>query len=79
MAFGDSPDNKEMITQFQRACRDLNINLISAHSPQAKGRAKRGDIWILDFSNVVRAVGIEPTTFPMWTERSSTELSARKI
>lgn len=34
-------DNKEMITQFQRVCQDLNITLISAHSPQAKGRVER--------------------------------------
>ena len=34
-------DNKEMITQFQRACLDLGIRLISAHSPQAKGRVER--------------------------------------
>lgn len=34
-------DNKELITQFQRACHDLGIELISAHSPQAKGRVER--------------------------------------
>jgi hypothetical protein len=34
-------DNKELITQFQRACRDLNIELITAHSPEAKGRVER--------------------------------------
>lgn len=34
-------DNKELITQFQRACQDLGIELISAHSPQAKGRVER--------------------------------------
>lgn len=34
-------DNKELITQFQRACRDLGIELITAHSPQAKGRVER--------------------------------------
>lgn len=34
-------DNKELITQFQRACQDLGIQLISAHSPQAKGRVER--------------------------------------
>ena len=34
-------DNKELITQFQRACRDLNITLISAHSPEGKGRVER--------------------------------------
>lgn len=34
-------DNKELVTQFQRACQDLGIVLISAHSPEAKGRVER--------------------------------------
>lgn len=34
-------DNSELITQFQRACLELNIELISAHSPEAKGRVER--------------------------------------
>ena len=34
-------DNHELITQFQRAMLDLAINLILAHSPQAKGRVER--------------------------------------
>lgn len=34
-------DNKDLITQFQRACQDLGITLISAHSPEAKGRVER--------------------------------------
>jgi len=34
-------DNKELITQFGRACRDLGIKLISAHSPEGKGRVER--------------------------------------
>ncbi|MBU2037000.1 ISNCY family transposase [Patescibacteria group bacterium] len=34
-------DNSELITQFQRAARDLGIQLITAHSPQAKGRIER--------------------------------------
>jgi len=37
----NATDNRELLTQFQRACSDLNINLISAHSPQAKGRIER--------------------------------------
>ena len=37
----NATDNHELITQFQRACHDLNINLITAHSPQAKGRVER--------------------------------------
>ena len=34
-------DGKEHITQFGRALKDLDINLIHAHSPQAKGRVER--------------------------------------
>ncbi|MEK9132554.1 MAG: ISNCY family transposase [Patescibacteria group bacterium] len=34
-------DNKELITQFQRACQTFGIQLISAHSPEAKGRVER--------------------------------------
>ena len=34
-------DNQDLITQFQRAVKDLGINLIIAHSPQAKGRIER--------------------------------------
>ena len=34
-------DNKDMITQFQRACLDLDIELITAHSPEGKGRVER--------------------------------------
>jgi hypothetical protein len=34
-------DNHELMTQFQRAMLDLAVNLISAHSPQAKGRIER--------------------------------------
>ncbi len=34
-------DNKELITQFQRACQTLGITLITAHSPEAKGRVER--------------------------------------
>jgi hypothetical protein len=34
-------DNAELMTQFQRAVKDLFFRLISAHSPQAKGRIER--------------------------------------
>lgn len=37
----NATDNHELLTQFQRACNDLNINPITAHSPQAKGRVER--------------------------------------
>jgi transposase len=34
-------DNKELMTQFQRAMQNLGIQLITAHSPEAKGRIER--------------------------------------
>jgi transposase len=34
-------DNKELMTQFQRAMQNLGIQLITAHSPEAKGRVER--------------------------------------
>lgn len=37
----NAQDNKGLITQFQRACQDLGIELISANSPEAKGRVER--------------------------------------
>lgn len=36
----NAKDNHELITQFQRAANELGINLITAHSPQAKGRVE---------------------------------------
>lgn len=34
-------DNKDLLTQFERACKELDIKLIKANSPQAKGRVER--------------------------------------
>lgn len=34
-------DNKEWMTQFQRAMKQVGVKLITAHSPQAKGRVER--------------------------------------
>jgi len=34
-------DNTELMTQFQRAMQELQVTLITAHSPQAKGRVER--------------------------------------
>lgn len=33
---------EEVLTQFGRACKKLGIEIITAHSPQAKGRVERG-------------------------------------
>jgi transposase len=34
-------DNQELMTQFQRATKNLGIELITAYSPEAKGRVER--------------------------------------
>jgi len=34
-------DNKDLLTQFQRVMQSLNVQLITAHSPEAKGRVER--------------------------------------
>lgn len=34
-------DNSELMTQFEKAMSELNIKLITAHSPEAKGRIER--------------------------------------
>ena len=34
-------DNQQLITQFQRAMNQLSVKLITAHSPQAKGRIEK--------------------------------------
>jgi transposase len=34
---------KEVLTQFGRACKELGIRIIEAHSPQAKGRVERSN------------------------------------
>ena len=37
----NAEDNKNMLTQFEKATRELNITLIKANSPQGKGRIER--------------------------------------
>ena len=39
--YGEDRDGNPVLTQFGRACRDLDIELIPAGSPQAKGRVER--------------------------------------
>ena len=34
-------DNSELMTQFERAAKEIGISLITAHSPEAKGRVER--------------------------------------
>lgn len=34
-------DNKDLLTQFQRAMKQVRVKTITAHSPQAKGRVER--------------------------------------
>jgi len=41
-------DNKELITQFQRAMNQIGVKLIVAHTPQAKGRVERMNATLQD-------------------------------
>lgn len=36
-------EGREVLTQFGRACKKLSIDIIRAHSPQAKGRVERSN------------------------------------
>jgi len=36
-------EEREKITQFKRACKELDVEIIHAHSPQAKGRVERSN------------------------------------
>src|SRR4030042_2714127 len=38
---GFAQDNHDLKTQFERAMQELNIELITAYSPEAKGRVER--------------------------------------
>lgn len=37
----DAKENPDTATQFERVCKELGIEVIHAHSPQAKGRVER--------------------------------------
>jgi transposase len=41
MNLKDAKENQDTATQFERACNELGIDVIHAHSPQAKGRVER--------------------------------------
>lgn len=41
-------DNKDLLTQFQRASRQLGVKLITANSPEAKGRVERANSTLQD-------------------------------
>jgi len=41
-------DNKELMTQFQRAMNQVGVKLITANSPQAKGRVERMNATLQD-------------------------------
>jgi hypothetical protein len=73
-------DNKELITQFQRACQDLGIVLITAHSPQAKGRVERmfdtlqdrlvKELWLNNISDIDAANAfLEEKFIPTFNEK----------
>ena len=55
-------DNKDMITQFQRAMQQVGIRTIPAHSPEAKGRVERMNETLQDrLVKELRLAGITTT------------------
>ncbi len=63
--YKNAKDNHELLTQFQRACKELGITLITAHSPQAKGRVENPfgtfqdrlvkELWLQNISTIEEA------------------------
>jgi len=49
-------DNKDLITQFERAAKEIGIKLITANSPQAKGRVERMNKTLQD--RLVKELGL---------------------
>lgn len=55
-------DNHELITQFERTTKDLGILLITAHSPEAKGRIERLFLTLQD--RLVKEMRLEKINTP---------------
>lgn len=55
--YPNATDDKQLPTQFWRACNKLNINLIFANTPQAKGRVERMNKTLQD--RLVKALRLE--------------------
>jgi len=73
-------DNKELITQFQRVCQELGIELITAHSPEAKGRVERmfetlqdrlvKELWLQNISDIESAnIFLKEKYIPVFNEK----------
>ena len=59
-------------TQFSRALAELDIELIKAHSPQAKGRVERSfgtaqDRWVKEMRRMCLTSGLGITSHPVFT------------
>jgi hypothetical protein len=55
-----SLEGAEQLTQFGRACQKLDIRIIEAHSPQAKGRVERSNGVYQDrFVKELRLAGVD--------------------
>ena len=79
------PDLDELLrgeaaaTQFERACRELEIRIIHAHSPQAKGRIERvfgtlqdrliKEMRLAGVSSIEEANAFSETFLPVYNER----------
>lgn len=65
-------DNKELLTQFERAMLQLNIQLITAHSAEAKGRIERLFLTLQD--RLVKEMRLAQISTPEDGNRFLTEL-----
>lgn len=77
------------LTQFQRACQQIGINLIHAHSPQAKGRIERlfqtlqdrlvKELRLRNISTIAEANIFLTKTFVPWFNKKFDVLARKKI
>ena len=72
-------DNKDLITQFQRAMNQVGVKPISAHSPEAKGRVERmfetlqdrlvKELRLANISNIEKANEFLKTYIPQYNKK----------
>lgn len=77
ISYKGATDNKELMTQFERAMKDLSIELITAHSPEAKGRVERLFGTLQD--RLVREMRLEKINTPYDGNKFLTDLYVQKF
>src|SRR6185295_5042162 len=77
------------LTEFERACKQVGINLIHAHSPQAKGRIERlfqtlqdrlvKELRLQNISTIAEANIFLTKTFMPWFNKKFSVVARKKI